>query len=457
MAALHERTAAGDLEGLKEALIGIDDESEGINARDLHEQTILHIACQNGHTDIVEWALENKAQVDCLTVAGDTALITAATNGQLDIVKKASLTAAGADVNRANDHGNTALHYACMWRFKDIALHLAKEAGATVAVKNKYSKTPLSRTSKEIQDALAEEAKNAPVVQAKARTFAEAKEEAKIRFMAKGGVDWEISPGAMQIQEQIATSATSDTFKGLWNGYAVAVKSLKDQENLDLDQVKAVKAEIQAIRKVFHPNLVPILAACVTPPKVAILTEFFPFGDAYNFLHDASLELSPTQAMKMATDVAKALLFLHEQNPPLYHHNLRSQNVMLIEDGSVKLIDYGFHSSIFNHRVLHPRRIYNLENIAPEILTEKEITDWAAVDVYAFGILLYEIVTRQYPYPGVTPMSLGMKVALEDARPQILEYVPEGLAKLMTWSWDKDPKKRPTMKQVNDMLTAIRL
>ena len=52
----------------------------------------------------------------------------------------------------------------------------------------------------------------------------------------------------MQIQEQIATSATSDTFKGLWNGYAVAVKSLKDQENLDPDQVKAIKAEIQTIR-----------------------------------------------------------------------------------------------------------------------------------------------------------------------------------------------------------------
>ena len=91
----------------------------------------------------------------------------------------------------------------------------------------------------------------------------------------------------------------------------------------------------------------PILAACVIPPKVAILTEFFTFGDAYQFLHDASLELSPAQAMKMATDVAKGeanypiawnsltpciaagLLFLHEQNPPLYHHNLRAQNVMV--------------------------------------------------------------------------------------------------------------------------------
>ena len=76
----------------------------------------------------------------------------------------------------------------------------------------------------------------------------------------------------------------------------------------------------------------------------------------------------------------------------------------------MKLIDYGFHSSIFNHRVLHPRRVYNLENVAPEVLKEKEIADWAAVDVYAFGILLYEIVTRQYPHPGATPMSLGMKV-----------------------------------------------
>ncbi|KAJ3042984.1 hypothetical protein HDV00_006291 [Rhizophlyctis rosea] len=457
MSTLHEKARAGDLDGLKDEAVSWEDneEAEGINARDLHERTVLHIACQNGFPDIVDWAITNGVDINSLSVAGDTALILAATNGHLEIVKK--LTASGADVNRANDHGNTALHYACMWRYKDIAVHLAQDMGAIVAVKNKYSKTPLQRTSKEIQDALADVAKNAPVVQAKARTFAEAKEEAKMRFMAKGGVDWEISPGAMVIQDEIAISHTSDTFKGMWNGYAVAIKIPRDQDTFDMDQIKTIKAEIQNIRKVFHTNLVPILAACVTPPKVAILTEFFPFGNAHQFLHDASLELSPAQAIRMAIDVAKGMSFLHEQNPPLYHHKLRSQNVMLVEDGSVKLTDYGFHTSILNHRILHPKRIHNAETVAPEVLQEKEVTDWAAVDVYAFGILLYEIVTRQYPYPGMTAMHVGLKVALEDARPEVPEYVPEGLAKLMKWSWDKDPTKRPNFKQINEMLAAIRL
>ncbi|KAJ3296963.1 hypothetical protein HK104_001008 [Borealophlyctis nickersoniae] len=413
MGVIHERAKIGDLKGLQELLADPDTAGEG-------------------HPSVVDWALTTGVDPNAATVAGDTALILASAHGHLDVVKK--LTAHGADVNRANDHGNTALHYACIWRFKDIALHLAKEANAHVAVKNKYHRTPLGRTSAEIKGLLADELKKAQVVQAKARTFAEAKEEAKMRFMAKGGIDWEISSTSVQIHEKLSSSASAEVFTGQWNGYTVAIKRPLSQDKFGAGEIKALKAEIQAIRSVWSSS------AGFT--QLCILTEYYPYGDAHLFLHDASIELSPAQAMRMAMEVVKGMMFLHEQNPPIYHYNLKTQNVMLIEDGSIKLTDYGFPptTSPLHPRHIHPRQLRNAQWCAPELLSTKpeDVTDWAAVDVYAFGIMLFEIVTRMEPYAGMNSMHVGMK------------------AKLMRWAWHGKAKERPTFKQAHDMLMAIK-
>ncbi len=73
--------------------------------------------------------------IDARSVAGDTPLIVAAKNGHLEIMKK--LVENGAEVNLANDHGNTALHYTCFFRFKECTIYLVQRAGARIHVVNK--------------------------------------------------------------------------------------------------------------------------------------------------------------------------------------------------------------------------------------------------------------------------------------------------------------------------------
>ena len=78
-----------------------------------------------------------------------------------------------------------------------------------------------------------------------------------------------------------------------------------------------------------------------------------------------------------------------------------------------------------------PNTLQWIEYLAPEILAGDEIQDWKSVDIYAFGIVFYEIVTRQLPYDDLNAMALGLKVMLENKRPSIPEFVPEELVSVM--------------------------
>ncbi|TPX63279.1 hypothetical protein SpCBS45565_g06735 [Spizellomyces sp. 'palustris'] len=459
MGVIHDKAKAGDLEGIQAHVNDPETASEASAERDLHENTVLHIACKYGHELIVDWALEQpNVQVDALNVAGDTALILAASKGRLGVVKK--LVSRGANVNHANDHGNTALHYACFWRHKEVAVYLAQDAGAHVAIKNKYQRTPLLRTSEEIKEALKAEAAVARTVQSNARTFAQAKEEAKQRFLAKGGIDWEITATSVQTTPTpLSRSRHFLTRRGRWNNYDVIIKTPLDQTNIISDDLGTLISEIATIRKLFHPNLLVILGACVVPPNIGVLTEVVPYGDAWTFLHDASVDMSPEVAMGMAVGVCRGMAFLHEQDPPILHGNLKSQNVMLMDDGTVKLTDYGLTSPIYNPRAtLSNRYLSNAEWLAPEILRGYDPTiNRKAVDVYAFGMMLHEIVTRGWPYEDMNSMHVGMRVLLENMRPEIPGYVPGNLAQLMTMCWALEPSSRPSFTSALEILLSTQI
>jgi hypothetical protein len=76
----------------------------------------------------------------------------------------------------------------------------------------------------------------------------------------------------------------------------------------------------------------------------------------------------------------------------------------------------------------------------------------ASVDVYAFGVLLFEIIVRQYPFDGMDAMEIGLKVALEDYRPQIPDYVPEALSGLIQSCWQSTAEARPSFYAIQPII-----
>lgn len=122
-------------------------------------------------------------------------------------------------------------------------------------------------------------------------------------------------------------------------------------------------------------------------------------------------------------------------------------------DLQIRLTDYGM-TDIFNNSV-NREKIYEPYWIAPEAMSKVDLADRKPVDIFAFGMLLYEIVTRQYPFEGMNPMVIGIKMLLEGARPEIPYFVPTHLAQLINLCWQEDPLRRPRAEQIVPILEKL--
>ena len=107
---------------------------------------------KTGLKKLFEFAMSIQVDVNPCNVGGDTPLILAVKSGKLGFVE--ALLNAGADVNKSNIHGNTPLHYACYWRYEEIALILAKVDNAFIHINNTFQSTPIMRTSYKIKSLL---------------------------------------------------------------------------------------------------------------------------------------------------------------------------------------------------------------------------------------------------------------------------------------------------------------
>lgn len=92
--------------------------------------------------------------------------------------------------------------------------------------------------------------------------------------------------------------------------------------------------------------------------------------------------------------------------------------------------------------------------MAPEVIRGREYTEKA--DVFSFGIILWEIATRQPPYRNLTAVQVGMQVAHQKLRPSIPRNTPKEFSDLMQECWDQDPDNRPTFARCVNVISSWR-
>ncbi|XP_069059742.1 integrin-linked protein kinase isoform X2 [Pleurodeles waltl] len=365
----------------------LDNTENDLNQGDDHGFSPLHWACREGRSTVVDMLIMRGARINVMNRGDDTPLHLAASHGHRDIVQK--LIQYKADINAVNEHGNTPLHYACFWGQDEVAETGQRRWGR--AWVRSHTRTPSGREQ----------------------------------------------PGLDPL------------WKGRWQGNDIVIKVLKIRD-WTTRKSRDFNEEYPKLRIFSHPNVLPVLGACQSPPAPhpIIITHWMPYGSLYNVLHEGTnFVVDQMQAVKFALDIARGMAFLHTLEPPIPRHYLNSRSVMIDEDMTARI-------SMADVKLTFqcPGRMYAPAWVAPEALQKKpEEINRRSSDMWSFAVLLWELVTREVPFADLSNMEIGMKVSLEGLRPTIPPGISPHICKLMKICMNEDPAKRPKF----DMIVPI--
>ncbi|KAK8466881.1 hypothetical protein PHAVU_008G182800 [Phaseolus vulgaris] len=156
-------------------------------------------------------------------------------------------------------------------------------------------------------------------------------------------MDWlEIPWDDLRIKERVGAGSFGTVYRAEWHGSDVAVKVLTVQDFQD-DQLKEFLREVAIMKRVRHPNVVLFMGAVTKRPHLSIVTEYLPRGSLFRLIHKpASGEiLDPRRRLRMALDVAKGINYLHCLKPPIVHWDLKTPNLLVDRNWTVKVCDFG--------------------------------------------------------------------------------------------------------------------
>ena len=246
----------------------------------------------------------------------------------------------------------------------------------------------------------------------------------------------------------------------LWRGTEVAVKRLTRE--LDNTALAEFRAELETCRLCHHPNVVQFLGATTLRPPYAIVTEYMQGGSLSDLLRKHhTFKLG--QALHMLLDCARGMAYLHSRKPKaVIHRDLKPANLLLTLDGRLKIADFGLSRTMVNSgskrvgdQLLSQTYLMTGETgsyryMAPEVFRHERYG--TAVDVFAFGIIAFQILQNCTPYEGFDPVEAARACALEDFRPTFVDPINSELKAIIQHCWHSDPGSRPKFVDIVDRL-----
>ena len=251
----------------------------------------------------------------------------------------------------------------------------------------------------------------------------------------------QVIAGRYRLMELRGEDAVSTVFRASDNdnGRVVAVRVLRPEFGTDADFVAELRLAMRAAAGLDHPNLVAIYDFGVDGSDAFIVTEFID-GQELGLLLARNGPVPPRRAASVASVVAAAVAAAHERG--IVHGGVRSGSVLVTRDGQIKLADLGLARALAESSERPALSVEEAWYQSPEQARGRRATD--ASDIYALGVLLFELLTGRGPWGGATADAVA-RARLADPNPAPSDFqagVPAEIEAIDRKAMAADPTRR---------------
>ena len=271
-----------------------------------------------------------------------------------------------------------------------------------------------------------------------------------------GNIQIKPSDSFVSLEEMIGSGGFGTVYKGEWSGSHVAIKVLACQ-HLDKETSEEFIREIELMSSLRSPKLIQVYGGVFEKGSMAIVMELVSNGNLYEQLRDNE-SLPWTIKYNIATDIAYGLTYLHDRS--IIHRDLKSMNVLLDDNLNAKISDFGLAQVKTQSQLIATmgRCVGRILWMAPELFGRKA-KNTEKSDVYALGMVLYELLTHKLPFQDDLVGKKAEAVIpgwLKDGdRPDIPNYGANSFKDLIEQCWHQDSDTRPTAEQVAQRLEQM--
>uniref|UniRef100_A0AAV1UTU4 TKL protein kinase n=1 Tax=Peronospora matthiolae TaxID=2874970 RepID=A0AAV1UTU4_9STRA len=265
--------------------------------------------------------------------------------------------------------------------------------------------------------------------------------------------EWKLNLNEVRLDKAVGSGRSGSTYSAWWRGTHVAAKVVDSSVNSQAvgeELSNEFHREVAVVTKLRHPNIVLFLGAAVDPPRYCLVFEFMENGTLTDFIRS---HRGPIDFFRLASQMTMGMNYLHLCS--IMHRDLKSGNVLIDSHGTAKISDFGLSC------VLEIGSSSNLTAetgtyrwMAPEVIRHEPYSTKA--DVYSFGIVLWELLARDQPFRGLTPIQAAFAVARQHMRPALPRQTPVKIGELIEHCWHHDPARRPDFGSILEALPLVK-
>ncbi|XP_056648259.1 mitogen-activated protein kinase kinase kinase 13 isoform X1 [Diorhabda sublineata] len=246
--------------------------------------------------------------------------------------------------------------------------------------------------------------------------------------------DWEIPFEQITDLKFLGSGGQGAVFSGMLNNVQVAVKKVSELKDTD----------IRNLRKLNHPNIVKFKGVCTQETSCyCIVMEFCPYGPLFDLLKNQKNSVTINRVVSWAKQIANGMHYLHSHK--IIHRDLKSPNVLIGEGEVIKISDFGT-SRTWNGVSEKMTFAGTVAWMAPEAIQELACSE--KVDIWSFGVVLWELITCEVPYDGMNNGAIMYSVGSGKLIPPIPSTCPDGFKLIMQMCWKFNPRERPNFKLI---------